>query len=355
MKVLFLTHSGRQDSSSRVRLLQYIPFFKQNGIEVDVSSLLSDEYVLSMINGNSIKSYLNLIFFGYWNRIKILFKLKSYDLIIIHKEIFPYFPALVERLIYLMKIAYVVDYDDATFHKYDNHKNWFVRFFLGKKIDRIMKFSNAVIIGNEYLSSRAQLSGANRIEIVPSVVDLNKYKEVKINYNKELVVGWIGSPSTGKYLLEIKSIFKLLKKEFDVRFVFVGCNKDTVKELPVEVCPWSEETEVQLIKSFDIGIMPLKNSLWEKGKCGYKLIQYMACGIPVVASPIGINTQIVQNGTNGFLAKDIIGWEVALRKLLTDESLRRKMGKNGRKRVEEEYSAQVQSKKLIKIINSLFT
>jgi len=353
VKVLFLTHSGRQDSSSRVRLLQYIPFLKQNSIQVDVSSLLSDEYVLRMISGNSIKSYWNLILSGYWNRIKILFKLKSYDLIIIHKEIFPYFPPLVERLIYLMKIAYVVDYDDATFHKYDNHKNWFIRLFLGKKIDIIMKLSNVVIIGNKYLSSRAQLSGANRIEIIPSVVDLNKYNDVKSNYGKQLVVGWIGSPSTGKYLLQIKSIFQLLKKEFDVRFVVVGCNKDIVKELPVEVFSWSEETEVQLIKSFDIGIMPLKDSKWEQGKCGYKLIQYMACGIPVVASPIGINTQIVQNGINGFLAEDIIGWEQALRKLLSNESLRRFMGKNGRKRVVEEYSIQVQSKKLIKIINSL--
>jgi len=116
------------------------------------------------------------------------------------------------------------------------------------------------------------------------------------------------------------------------------------------VLPWSEETEVQLIQSFDVGIMPLTNSLWEKGKCGYKLIQYMACELPVVASPIGVNKQIIENGKNGFLAQEPDEWVGALRQLLNDESLRRFMGENGRKLVEEEYSLQVQSKKFEKII-----
>ena len=350
MKVFLLTHSGRQDSSSRIRFLQYLPFFKQQGIQVDVSQLLSDEYVSAIVLGKSKQSLWSLILLGYWNRVKILFKVKNYDLIIIHKEIFPYIPAFVERLLCFIGIIYIVDYDDATFHNYDKHNNWLVRLLLGKKIDAIMRFSNTVIIGNRYLSSRAQLSGANQIEIIQSVVDLNKYKVVKSNCNKQLVVGWIGSPSTGKYLLEIESIYKLLASEFDVRFVAVGCNKETVKELPIEVLPWSEETEVQLIQSFDVGIMPLTNSLWEKGKCGYKLIQYMACELPVVASPIGVNKQIIENGKNGFLAQEPDEWVGALRQLLNDESLRRFMGENGRKLVEEEYSLQVQSKKFEKII-----
>ena len=355
MKVLLLTHSGRKDSSSRIRLLQYVPSLKQQGIQVDVSSLLSDEYVLSVVLGQSTKSYWRLIFLGYYNRIKILFKVKSYDLIIIHKEIFPYIPAFVERLLHFIGVIYIVDYDDATFHKYDNHKNWLVRFFLGKKIDTVMKYSKVVIIGNKYLFSRAQLSGANQIKIIPSVVDLSRYEAIKSNYNKQLVVGWIGSPSTGKYLLEIESIIKLMIKEFDVRFVAVGCNKETVKKLPIEVLPWSEETEVQLIQTFDIGIMPLSNSIWEKGKCGYKLIQYMACGIPVIASPIGINSKIIKNGINGFLAEDIDKWKQALRNLLNNENLRKYMGENGRKCVEEEYSLQVQSQKFGKIINNILS
>jgi glycosyltransferase involved in cell wall biosynthesis len=352
MKVLLLTHSGRQDSSSRIRFLQYLPFFKQQGIQVDVSQLLSDEYVSAIVLGKSKQSLWSLILLSYWNRVKILFKVKNYDLIIIHKEIFPYVPAFVERLFHLIGVFYIVDYDDATYHIYDNHSNYFVRLLLGKKIDAIMRFSNTVIVGNKYLSLRAELSRANKIEIIPSVVDLNKYKVVKSNCNKRLVVGWIGSPSTGKYLLEIESIYNLLASEFDVRFVAVGCNKETLKNLPIEVLPWSEETEVQLIQSFDIGIMPLSNSLWEKGKCGYKLIQYMACGLPVVASPIGINTKIIQNGTNGLLAKDTSEWIKALRQLLNDESLRRNMGENGRKCVEKVYSLQVQSQKLGKIINN---
>jgi glycosyltransferase involved in cell wall biosynthesis len=347
MKVLLLSRYDKLSASTRQRFLQYLPLMEQQNIHTDVSSLFSDEYLLALYSG---KSRWSLIFSAYWKRIKTLFKARSYDLIWIQMEIFPYVPAFAERLLRFLGVVYIVDYDDAIYHNYDKNPHWLIRALLGKKIDVIMRFSKMVIVGNEYLYGKAQSSGANRIELIPTVVNLNRYTAVQSTNNKPMVIGWIGSPSTSKYLLTISSIYKSLLSEFDVRFVAVGGNQETLKGLPIEVLPWSEETEVQLIKSFDIGIMPLTDSPWERGKCGYKLIQYMACGLPVVASPVGINKQIVENARNGLLAKEPYEWEQALRKLLNDKNLRQSMGKNGRERVEKIYSLQVQSVKLAKII-----
>ena len=347
MKVLLLSRYDRLSASSRQRFLQYLPLMEQQNIHTDVSPLFSDEYLLALYSG---KSCWRLILSGYWTRIKTLFKVRSYDLIWIQIEIFPYIPAFAERLLRFIGVVYIVDYDDAIYHNYDKNPHWLIRALLGKKIDVVMRSSSLVIVGNDYLYGRARSSGASLIELIPTVVDLNRYPAVQSTNNKPIVIGWIGSPSTSKYLLTISSIYKSLLSEFDVRFVAVGGNQETLKGLPIEVLPWSEETEVQLIKSFDIGVMPLTDSPWERGKCGYKLIQYMACGLPVVASPVGVNKQIVENGTNGFLAKEPHEWEQALRKLLNDKRLRRNMGEKGRERVEAKYSMQVQSIKLEKII-----
>ena len=350
MKVLLLSRYDKLSASTRQRFLQYLPLMEQQNIHTDVSPLFSDEYLSALYSG---KSYWRLVLSGYWKRIKTLFKVRSYDLIWIHIEIFPYFPAFVERFLRFLGVIYIVDYDDAIYHNYDNNPHWIIRALLGKKIDVIMRSSSMVIVGNDYLYRRALSSGANRIELIPTVVDLNRYTAVRSINNKPMVIGWIGSPSTSKYLLSISSIYKSLLSEFDVRFVAVGANREILKGFPIEVLPWSKETEVKLIQSFDIGIMPLTDTPWERGKCGYKLIQYMACGLPVVASPVGVNKQIVESGINGFLANDTREWLESLRKLLKDENLRTYMGEKGRDVVEKSYSLQVQSTRLRKIIKSM--
>ncbi len=260
-------------------------------------------------------------------------------------------PAFAEWLLDKLGIAYVVDYDDALFHRYDRHRWWLIRLILGHKIDSVMRHARLVIAGNEYLAERARTVGAKCVEIVPTVVDLTRYTVVQSGNDYPLVVGWIGSPSTSHYLAVIAPVIESLSKEFDVRFVAVGASEKSVSDLPMEAKPWSEETEVQSIQEFDIGIMPLIDDPWERGKCGYKLIQYMACGIPVVASPVGVNREIVEHGTNGYLAQDLHEWEQALRRLLNNQNLRRRMGAKGRECVEVWYSLQVQAPRLYELMH----
>lgn len=343
MKILLLSRYGQLGSSSRLRFFQYLPFLEANGWHLDVSPLFSDEYLRALYSGQPRGRY---VLAGYWRRLKALIHVMKYDLVWIEKEVLPFMPAVAERLLAKSNVPYIVDYDDAWFHRYDLHRNRLVRLILGRKIDSVMKCAALVVAGNEYLAGRARAAGARRVETVPTVVDLARYKPAQPDEHVPLVIGWIGSPSTAHYLAAVAPVMELLSLEFGVRFVAVGISEESVSDLPVEAKPWSEEGEVQSIREFDIGIMPVPDSPFERGKCGYKLIQYMACGLPVVASPVGVNKQIVVHGANGFLADDLDQWEQALRELLSDHDLRRRMGSDGRERMEKWYSLQVQAPRL---------
>jgi len=343
VKVLLLSRYGRLGASSRVRSLQYLPFIEQQDVHTDISPLFSDEYISALYSG---RSRWHLILSGYWTRIKTLFKVKSYDLIWIEKEVFPYLPAFIERFFNIMGVVYIVDYDDAIFHNYDRHRYWFIRALLGKKIDVVMCSSNLVIVGNDYLAARARSAGASWVEIIPTVVDVDRYECKAKKDTSELVVGWIGTPSTQCYLQKLIPVFERLKAEFDVRFIAVGANQADLKSSAIEAEPWMEKTESSIIQQFDIGIMPLADTDWELGKCGYKLIQYMACGIPVIASEIGANKKIINNGVNGYLVNDLSEWERMLRALITSNSNRKNMGAAGYKLVHSWYSVQVQAPRL---------
>lgn len=344
MRVLLLSRYGRFGASSRVRSFQYLPFLKAQGWNVEVSALFADTYVQALYEGSARAGQ---VIGGYWRRLMALARVKSYDLLWIEKELFPFMPAVAESFLATLGIPYMADYDDALFHRYDFHHWRIVRKALGRKIDVVMKNATIVVAGNEYLAQRAREAGARRVEIVPTVVDLDKYAVRERHSEGALTIGWIGSPVTARYLYQIAPVLEVVKRHHNnVRIVAVGAGKADMSGLPVEVWPWSEENEVASIQTFDIGIMPLPDSPWERGKCGYKLIQYMACGLPVVASPVGVNVEIVEHQINGFLARNHHEWEWALRSLIKDREMRRRMGAEGRKRVEDWYSLQVQALRL---------
>ncbi|MGI9234475.1 MAG: glycosyltransferase family 4 protein [Woeseiaceae bacterium] len=312
--------------------------------------LFSDAYLRAFYDGESrILDVLS----GYWRRIGILMVAWRYDLVWIEKEVLPFFPAIAELLFCKTKLPFVVDYDDALFHRYDGHKSRLVRSLLGRKIDKVMRSAALVIAGNDYLADRARAAGSQHVEVVPTVVDVARYRVAEGTEKAQLVIGWVGSPSTSHYLLALTPALSALAKEHDFRLVVVGASNDALGVLPVEAWDWSEETEVEAIQAFDIGIMPLEDSPWERGKCGYKLIQYMACGLPVVASPVGVNAEIVDDGANGFLAGSQSEWQESLGRLLDDGDLRRRMGSRGRERVEATYSLQAQAPRMEKMMRDV--
>lgn len=345
MKVLLLSRYGSLGASSRVRYLQYLPYFREQGMTVEVAPLFTDTYLQALYNGGSRwREALR----GYARRLAALVRARRFDVVIVEKELFPFLFAGAERLLRAMGVPYVADYDDALFHRYDRHPRVLVRRLLGGKIDAVMRHAAVVVAGNDYLAERAREAGAARVEVIPTVVDTERYRPREGPPNGIPVVGWIGTPKTSRYLHALLPVFKALQREVAVRFVAVGAREADFAKTPVEAWPWSVETEVSSIQQFDIGIMPLLDSPWERGKCGYKLIQYMACGVPVVASPVGVNREIVAPGENGLLAETAEEWQKALQELLQrGEAGRRSMGAVGRERVEHWYSLEAQAPRLL--------
>ncbi|SDH17112.1 Glycosyltransferase involved in cell wall bisynthesis [Pseudomonas benzenivorans] len=354
MKILLLCKYSRLGASSRLRTLQYLPYLEGKGLEVTVSSLFDDRYLNGLYNQR--RRVVRIVVSLYLKRLVTLFGAFRYDLIWVEKEIFPYLPSFAERLLCLLGMRYVADYDDAIFHNYDLSGNPVIRKVLGKKIDVVMRNSACVIAGNAYLASRAKAAGARSVELVPTVVDHTRYTPRRDSTTTCPVVGWIGSPSTQKYVVGIREALVKVCQAHGARLVLVGASPQVVSEFPgvdVEVVPWSEGSEAELISRMDIGIMPLPDGPWEKGKCGYKLIQYMACAVPVIASPVGVNVDIVTGSYSGLLAGSLAEWENALSHLLASPKQRRVMGVAGRKAVENNYSLQVQAPILSRIFNDI--
>ncbi|MDI6774386.1 MAG: glycosyltransferase family 4 protein [Verrucomicrobiota bacterium] len=344
MRILALTRYGRVGASSRLRLMQYLPHLRAEGIKSDVAPFLGDDYLRRLYAGE--KRPWGPILSAYLRRLAVLARCRRYDLLWIEYEIFPWLPPWAEQLLGHWKLPYAADYDDAVFHNYDQSPRRAARLLMGDKIDRVMKGAALVTAGNEYLAARARSAGAERVEIVPTVIDLNRYPPAPERPSHVFSIGWIGSPATARYLPTVQPALAQACAGVPARVVLVGSGPMDFGAVPTEIHEWTEAREVADVRSFDVGIMPLADNPWEKGKCSYKLIQYMACGKPVVASPVGHNMEVVQHGVNGYLAKTHDDWAQALTRLRVAPELRRRMGEAGRKRVESRYCLQVTAPRL---------
>lgn len=349
MKVLYFTKYSRNGASSRLRSYQYFPLLEEKGIQITVKPLFDDVYLKELYEGKKnkrriVKSYIRRFF-----QLFIVFK---YDKVVIEKELFPYFFSWFERLFSFSGVKYIVDYDDAIFHNYDLSHNKWIKKFLSNKIDLVMKNSYTVIAGNSYLAQRAQKAGAKKIVIIPTVIDTDRY-QIKVSSNsKPFVIGWIGSPTTFKYLKALRPVFEQLALKYDIVLHIVGTKESLGLPNIEKHIAWSEDTEVASILTFDVGIMPLNDTPWEKGKCSYKLIQYMGCGLPVIASPVGMNLEVVKEGKNGFLANNNEKWYHSIEILLKEYLLSATLGHYGRYIVEKNYSLKKNKLKLLEAIKN---
>lgn len=353
MRVLLLSRYCRQGASSRMRSLQYLPFLENHGIKVEVNPLYDETYLNNLYENNTRE--LGNVLRRYLKRAFSLASCRRYDLIWLEQEVFPWFPPVVERFMHRFGIPYVVDFDDAIFHRYDRHDRRLVRCLLGNKIDQIMKDAALVVAGNRYLADRARRSGSRHVQIIPTVVDLNRYGRASKPKAEPFTIGWIGSPSTFDYLRTLAPVLIALMNRYPIRVTVIGATGGAKTGLPFEFHPWTEASEVAMLQSFDVGIMPLPDTPWARGKCGYKLIQSMACGLPVVASKVGANIDIVQHGKNGFLVSSSRQWFKALECLFTQPALHRQMGCSARRTVEEKYHLGITAPRMANCLLALGT
>lgn len=352
VKVLMLTKYDRLGASSRLRSLQYIPWLEQMGLQVTVQSFLSDESLSARYQKGTYSIWSLLRAYG--RRVHTLRARRQFDVVWIEKEALPWWPLWLE-LALLRGVPYVLDYDDAIFHTYDQHSSALVRRLFGRRLDGLMAAATLVIGGNSYLAQRARDAGAFWVEILPTVIDIERYPLLKHQLTERVEaprIVWIGSPSTVHYLQEIRAALQCLSQRIPYVLRVIGGGHVDLPGVEVEVIDWAEATEVESIRACQIGIMPLTDSLWERGKCGYKLIQYMACGLPVVASGVGVNSEIVRHGDNGFIANTIDEWVDSLSQLLSSPDLSTRMGIAGQGRVEDRYCIQKTGPQIVQLLQA---
>src|SRR5437764_1418375 len=325
--VLALTRYDRLGASSRIRFLQFMPMLERQGFTFDIQPLLDNAYVRSLYGGPRVGAANFLR--AYARRLRALMRRMRHDVIWLEKEALPWLPTWLE-IARLEGIPYVVDYDDAWFHRYENH--W-LSPLLGRKVDAVMRVAHTVVAGNDYLARHARQAGARHVEIVPTAIDLERYRDLPAAPKGEgATVGWIGIPLNAHYLTIVEPALRAVAGADVIKLHVVGAPvPPQLAGIPAESFPWSEDSEIARIAAFEIGIMPLHDTPWERGKCAYKLLQVMAAGKPVVASPVGANIQIVQHGINGFLAATTEEWADALLRLANDPALRQRMGAQARR------------------------
>jgi glycosyltransferase involved in cell wall biosynthesis len=323
----------------RFRFEQYINYLKSENYEVEVAPF----FVAQSIVKKGGLLLLAKLFAGMCRRLLLLFRVNRADFVFIFREATPFGPPIIEWIIakvFQKKVIY--DFDDAIWLTDNLHEAWIERKLRWRsKVSSICKWSYKVSAGNEYLATYARQFN-NNVVVNPTTVDAENVHHPSLHSKSpadSVIIGWTGSNSTLKYLNEVERVIQQLEKKYsNLDFWVIADKPPHFKIDRLHFKPWSVQTEVSDLLQVDIGIMPLPDDDWSKGKCGFKILQYMALEIPSVASPVGVNATIIQNGVNGYLAQSENEWVEKLEELISDAALRRKMGTEGRVTVEKRFS-----------------
>tara|TARA_Y100000992_G_scaffold302681_1_gene278330 strand:- start:8138 stop:9205 length:1068 start_codon:yes stop_codon:yes gene_type:complete len=349
--ILVLTMYGDLAASSRQRCIQYFDALNEHNFNIRVEPLFPNDY-LKKIFKNTKPSYLKILWW-YIKRFYILSRSSKYDILWVQYELFPQLPSFFETLVLFFNKNIILDFDDAIFHKYDLWSGKFRRLFLEKKLEPLCSKASAIICGNNYIKEWAKKLCKNSI-LIPTVINFEKYNSYKsLNKNYVPTIGWIGSPATWLYVEPLLDMLSDLSKKNNFKVLIIGSGCSNIKKANFEFREWNEESEIEDIYQMDVGIMPLFNDPWTLGKCGYKLIQYMACQKPVIASPVGVNCNIVEDGVNGFFASTTAEWKKAINFLISDKNLREEMGNAGSIKIKNNYSLNSQLPVLLELFSSL--
>jgi glycosyltransferase involved in cell wall biosynthesis len=342
MKIVFLAPYPRGTApSQRFRFEQYFGVLNEEKIHYSYYSFYSKWAYNTLYNENQKTKKILGVLSGYVLRFYHLLKCIRSDRIFIHRELSPLGPPVFEWiLIEILRKKVIYDFDDAIWlsdklpkNKWLNCLKWY------PKVGFLCKRSHMVSTGNEYLAEYALQYNPNVI-INPTTIDLAVTGEIKVGSTPPIVtIGWTGSHSTLKYLELVLTQLKTILKKNEFSKLLIVCNQKPDWEIEgMEFRYWDEETEWENIGSMDIGIMPLVDDPWANGKCGLKILQYFSLGIPALASPVGINRELIIPGENGFLCHNEDDWENYLNKLIQNPSLRESMGTAGKNLVEYHYS-----------------
>lgn len=358
-KILFIaTHRKDRSPGQRFRFEQYFNYLKENGFNCKLSYLLSEkEDKIFYQKGHYLfKAYLFIKYFI--KRVWEAMNISQHDIVFLYREAHMAGNIFIEKLYKKSNVKLIFDFDDSIWINDTSAGNKFFSWLKNPgKIKRIVSLSDMVFVGNQYLANYASKYN-NNVKVIPTTIDTNEYVSVERNNQSETVcIGWSGSITTIKHFEYIIPALLKLKKKYSskINFKVIGDGQYKNESLNISGVPWQKNSEIKDLAEIDIGIMPLPDDAWSKGKCGLKGLQYMALGIPSVLSPVGVNVEIIQDGANGFIAHNEEEWIQKLSLLIENRELRKKIGKAGRKTVVEKYSVESQKEFYLQYLNELFS
>jgi glycosyltransferase involved in cell wall biosynthesis len=325
----------------RFRLEEWAPYLDREGIEI-VYSPFSDQALGALLKQpRRLVPKAAGVLGALGRRLIEARQAGKFDLVYVFREGALIGPAIAERILGWTGVPYVFDFDDAVWVRYVSPANSYLSYLrFPAKTAAVCRRAQHVMAGNPYLREYA-LRFNPRVSVIPTTIDTARYRPLPFRTSARPIIGWTGSYSTEQYLELVRPALERLRARHDFRLVVIGGGGFRADGVEVEHRPWRSATETDDLADIDIGLMPLPDAEWERGKCGLKALQYMALAIPVVVSPVGVNSDIVGDGVNGFLARTLPEWESALERLLTNAELRRRLGLEGRATVERNYSAAV--------------
>lgn len=356
MKILFLEPYPIEGPSSRYRVEQYIPYYENNNIRCVVRPFVSSRFYKILYKKGFY--FQKVLFFlqSAFKRLFDIFLAARSDIIFIHLEAFPFGPPVFEWIFSKLGKKIIYDLDDAIYLGITSPSNRFLKYLkCPSKIKKIIRISNHIITCNTYLGDYAKKYNQN-VTVIHTSVDTEKFVPKFKNSKDPLIIGWIGSHSTAKYLLELKDVFSKLSAKYKFTVKIIGAGEGYKFEIPgvnIVQLDWNLKDEIAQFQSFDIGVYPLPENEWVKGKTGFKTIQYMSVGISCVASDVGVNKDIIENGVNGYLARTKEEWIKKLSNLIENHNLRTDIGLAGRKTVEEKFSVKVNACKYVEIVKKI--
>ncbi len=354
MKILFLApYPFDQAPSQRFRFEMMLPILKEQKIDYDFVPFLSSQGWQVLYQKGKAWQKLWAILIGYGRRKLWMLKARKYELVFIHREAAPLGPPIFEWwLAKVLRKKVILDFDDAIWLPNTSDENRIAAMLKWHgKTKSICSWAWRVTAGNEYLADFAR-QYCNQVIVLPTIVDTEVHtlrqapsatKGFPMTRQDDIIViGWTGSHSTLPYLQEIMPALQELETHVDFCFLVIADKDPRLPLKNYQFIQWNRDSEIEDLKRMDIGVMPLPDNPWTQGKCGFKLIQYLALEIPAVASPVGVNNKVLQHSVSGYFAQNDDEWVTYLKRLLLDAPLRKKLGQQGRKHIETHYSLESQ-------------
>lgn len=340
-KILFITlHRLNRSPGQRFRFEQYLSHLESNGFEWEISALLTERDDKRYYKKGNYHWKAWIALKGAVKRYKDVRRADQYDIIFLYREAYFIGTTWFERKFQKSKAKLIFDFDDAIWMRDVSAGNKHLSILKDpRKTQRIIELSDRVFAGNRYLQEFALLYNP-QTTIIPTTIDTtylhNERKDHK--QKSKITVGWTGSRTTLKYLKPLYPVLNKLYKAYNIEILVICDVAPEKATFPISFYPWTTQSEIKDLLKIDIGVMPLPDDKWARGKCGFKILQYMGLAIPAIASPVGVNKEIIKDGENGFLADSWSVWEDRLIELIKSIELRKQMGERGYETVENQYS-----------------